>query len=380
MTNTMKKVLIFVLLVVIAAGAAIGGWLLYKNFISKAAVNKTAILSIDPATGTYKAGATFAANVKIDTGGQSIGTINAHLTFDKDRLQIASLDDTNSVLQSFGSKSYKNADGTLAFMGSTTDPMSEKQGTFNGANGQVIKVNFKVVDNAANGTAEFKFTEGTDPTKGTLVNKIAEGGESGSANILKEVKNAAYTIGSGGGEQPSKPTAPTGLTAKGGNYSITLNWNASSNATGYKVYFGDKTGSYTTGSYDAGNKTTTVLGESEGVVYATRYYFVVRAYNTAGESGNSNEANAKALIMGDLDYDKDVDANDSEAIGDFHMWINYWLSYKETSKISNDSMNDSDYSGKEAEGQSPIPNGVIDLDDFATWVVFWNNWTQGVTK
>jgi len=376
----MKKILISLLLVVIATGVAIGGWFLYKSFISKAAVEKTAILSIGPASGTYKKGNTFAANIKIDTGGQTIGTINAHLTFDKDRLQIASLDENDSILKSFGSKIYKNDEGTLAFMGSTTDPMSEKQGTFNGSNGQVIKVNFKVKDNAANGTAEFKFVEGTDPTKGTLVNKIAEGGEKNSANILKEVKNASYTIGSGGGEQPGKPAAPKNLTATGGNYSITLKWDTVSNATGYKVYFGDKTGNYTTGSYDAGNKTTAVFGESEGVVYATRYYFVVRAYNNDGESDNSNEANAKALIMGDLDYDKDVDANDPEAIGDFHMWINYWLSFKDSGKILNDQMNDADYSGKESEGQSPIPDGDIDLDDFATWVVYWNEWTQGNQK
>lgn len=381
----MKKVLVFSLLVVIAVGAALGGWFLYRKFTSHAAVAKTAVLSIDPASGTYKVGDTFASNIKVDTGGQPIGTINAHLTFDKDRLQVVSLDDNGSVLQSFAAKSYKNDEGTLNFMGSTVDPMSGKQNSYTTkvgeAAGQVLKVNFKVKDSAPDGTAEFKFTEGTDPMTGTLVNKIAENGESGSANILKEVKNASYTIGSGNGQpQPGKPSVPTGLKATGGSYSITLNWNAASSATGYKVYFGTKTGDYSTGSYDAGNKTTAVLGEKEGVNYATRYYFVVRAYNGNGESGNSNEADAKALIKGDLDYDKDVDANDPASIGDFHQWINYWLSYKETGKILNDQMNDADYSGGEAAGQSPQPDGKIDLNDFATWVIYWNEWTQGNQK
>lgn len=355
MRNTLRKILTTTLIIVVAVGAAIGGWMLYRNFISKAAVEKTAVLSIDPASGQYQAGKTFAADLKLDTGDQKVGTVVANLTFDKTRLEVNSLDDNGSVFKTFSAKSYKNDEGTVRLMATTIDVTTPEQEYFNGSDGQVIKVNFKVKDKALDGTADFKFVEGTNPLEGTLVNKIAEGNEEGSANILKEVKNAAYTIGAGGGGEV--PPVPTGLKATEGWYSVTLEWNKSTGADGYKVYYGTESGKYGE-PVDVGDKLKTVLDE-EYLVYGTKYYFVVTAYNTAGESEYSNEVTGKPHIPGDLDYDKDVDPHD------FAVWTTYWISYQ--SKGLTETNADGDLDGDKD----------IDPHDFQVWTTYWIAYSQG---
>lgn len=74
--------------------------------------------------------------------------------------------------------------------------------------------------------------------------------------------------------------------------SAALTWNASATtgqnaATGYNVYFGTaKGGPYPTKQAAGLNLSATVPGLTNG----TTYCFVVTAFNTAGESGPSNEA------------------------------------------------------------------------------------------
>jgi hypothetical protein len=67
---------------------------------------------------------------------------------------------------------------------------------------------------------------------------------------------------------------------------VNLLWDASSgNPIGYRVYYGTTQGSHPY-RVDVGNVTEyTLTGLEEGVTY----YFVARAYNDAGESGDSNE-------------------------------------------------------------------------------------------
>lgn len=67
---------------------------------------------------------------------------------------------------------------------------------------------------------------------------------------------------------------------------VTLAWDPSPDLIdGYRIYYGTSSGNYTD-SIDVGNTnqaTITILIET------TTYFFVARAYDTSGESGNSNE-------------------------------------------------------------------------------------------
>ena len=102
-------------------------------------------------------------------------------------------------------------------------------------------------------------------------------------------------MGCGGGSQSGKtggtpqiPPAPTALTARAGNAQVSLTWTGSASASDYNV----KRGSASGGPYSLQTTSTQASYNDVSVSNGTTYYYVVSAYNSAGESGNSNEASA----------------------------------------------------------------------------------------
>ena len=88
------------------------------------------------------------------------------------------------------------------------------------------------------------------------------------------------------------PAAPTNLVATPGNTQVSLTWNASTGATSYNVKRSTTNGGpYTTIASPATNGYT-----DTGLTNGTTYYYVVTAVNSAGESGNSNQASATPTL------------------------------------------------------------------------------------
>ncbi|NBC70852.1 hypothetical protein GT003_17775 [Paenibacillus sacheonensis] len=93
--------------------------------------------------------------------------------------------------------------------------------------------------------------------------------------------------GSGGGG--TVPSAPTGLTATGGNAQASLSWSAVSGATSYNVKRSTTSG----GSYtNVATGVTSTSYTNTGLTNGTTYYYVVSAVNSAGEGTNSSQASA----------------------------------------------------------------------------------------
>jgi len=102
--------------------------------------------------------------------------------------------------------------------------------------------------------------------------------------------STGYSGGGGGGTKI--PTAPTGLTGTAGNAQVTLSWAASSGATGYYVKRSTTTGGpYTQIATQSGTSDT-----DTGLTNGTKYFYVVSAYNSAGQSANSAEVNATPAL------------------------------------------------------------------------------------
>ena len=102
--------------------------------------------------------------------------------------------------------------------------------------------------------------------------------------------STGYSGGGGGGT--TVPAAPSGLTATAGNAQVTVNWTASSGATGYYVKRSTTTGGpYTQIATQAETNDT-----DTGLTNGTRYFYVVSAYNSAGQSANSSEVNATPVL------------------------------------------------------------------------------------
>jgi fibronectin type 3 domain-containing protein len=104
--------------------------------------------------------------------------------------------------------------------------------------------------------------------------------------------STGYDGGGGGGGGTTVPATPTGLTAVAGNAQVTLNWTASSGATDYYVKRSTTTG----GPYTQIATPTSANYTDTGLTNGTKYFYVVSAYNSAGQSANSAEVNATAVL------------------------------------------------------------------------------------
>jgi Fibronectin type III domain/FG-GAP-like repeat len=80
---------------------------------------------------------------------------------------------------------------------------------------------------------------------------------------------------------------------------VPLAWDAANGATGYRVYYGTSSGAYTT-VHDVGNNATARVTD---LIVGVTYYFVVTAYNDAGESGPSNEVSFTGVPNEPVDKD-----------------------------------------------------------------------------
>jgi chitodextrinase len=94
----------------------------------------------------------------------------------------------------------------------------------------------------------------------------------------------ALTVG-----PPTAPAAPANLTAAAGNAQVTLSWSAVANADSYSVLRSTTNG---TGYSQIAANVAAAGYVDTGVSNDVTYYYVVRAVNTVGTSGSSNQASA----------------------------------------------------------------------------------------
>lgn len=110
-----------------------------------------------------------------------------------------------------------------------------------------------------------------------------------SSPVSDELLEVTESVSVGPPSGPTTPPdAPTNLSAFASNALVALTWIASVGATSYNV----KRAVVTGGPYTTVGTSSIANFNDSTVTNGTRYFYVVSAVNTAGESGNSNEANA----------------------------------------------------------------------------------------
>jgi fibronectin type 3 domain-containing protein len=92
--------------------------------------------------------------------------------------------------------------------------------------------------------------------------------------------------------QTTIPSVPEGLAAAAGNARVTLNWTVSSDATGYYIERATTSG----GPYSQVSTQRVANYTDTGLTNGTRYYYVVSAYNSAGQSANSADVSAMPTL------------------------------------------------------------------------------------
>jgi fibronectin type 3 domain-containing protein len=173
-----------------------------------------------------------------------------------------------------------------------------------------------------------------------VVTAVDSAGESGPSSQASATPTAPA--------QP--PPAPTGLTATPGNAEVTLAWNASTGATSYHVKRSTTNGS---GYAQVGAPTTTSFADP-GLTNGTTYYYVVTALNSAGESGNSNQASATP-VSAVADVTITVDPTKTKPISPYIYGTNF-------------------YSGN----TSPQPYLTLDRDGGNRWTAY--NWETNASN
>ncbi len=112
-----------------------------------------------------------------------------------------------------------------------------------------------------------------------------------AALLLSGCMGYSSSGGNGSGGGSNAPAIPTGLTASAANAQVNLTWSASAGASAYYV----KRSTTTSGPYTQIAAPTTTTYADSNVTNGTKYYYVVSAYNTYGQSANSAEVSATPI-------------------------------------------------------------------------------------
>ncbi|MCR8635735.1 fibronectin type III domain-containing protein [Paenibacillus radicis (ex Xue et al. 2023)] len=205
--------------------------------------------------------------------------------------------------------------------------------------GSVLNV-YSVINQSTDGSDKERIEFNVSNSKQTIYATFSESGISGGTKgvnfrgstgvMLLGTNLKVYEIQVIDGV-PATPI-PTNLIATAGNSQVTLTWTAITGSTGYNIKRSTTPG----GPYStiASNVTGTTYTDAN-VTNGTKYYYVVTAVGTGGESGNSNEASAtpqgtvtpptgnKALLVITLvsGLEKEYDLPMSE-VNNFITWYN----------------------------------------------------------
>jgi hypothetical protein len=120
---------------------------------------------------------------------------------------------------------------------------------------------------------------------------------------------------------PAIPLAPTGLQATAGNTQISLSWTGSTGATSYNV----KRSSTSSSGYAAISSPRAANYTDTGLTNGLTYYYVVSAVNSAGESGNSAEVNAKPSATVTPDVTITIDPTKTAPISPYIYGLNFYF-------------------------------------------------------
>lgn len=159
-------------------------------------------LSLSPTSGTFNKGCSFSLEVKVDTGGAQTDGTDAIIFYDPTRFNAVKINNGTAYADYSGSNiDVKN--GKITVSGLATGSTFSSSGT-------LATIDFKVLDAAPIGATQIKFDFDPNDKAKTIDSNIVEHGT--VVDVLNQVQDGTYTIGSGVGCTDVPKGGPTGST------------------------------------------------------------------------------------------------------------------------------------------------------------------------
>lgn len=149
--------------------------------------DKQAVLSLEPASGTFNKGCNFSLNVNLDTAGARTDGTDAILIYDVSRFKAVSIENGTIYLDYPGNNIDLTGRITISGLASVSTPFTGK--------GTLAKINFKVNDTAPTGATEIKFEYSAEDRSNTRDSNVVE--RDTVEDLLASVINGNYIIGTG---------------------------------------------------------------------------------------------------------------------------------------------------------------------------------------
>lgn len=147
-----------------------------------------ATLSLSPATGTFNQGCSFSLDILLDTGGSQVDGADIIILYDSTRFTATAVRH-GTIFSDYPGDVIDTQNGKISVAG-----MSSGTSSYTGS-GTFATVDFTVLSNAPAGASKISFDFDPNDKGKTNDSNIAEHGT--VTDILNQVNNGTYTIGSG---------------------------------------------------------------------------------------------------------------------------------------------------------------------------------------
>ena len=174
---------------------------------------QSAVLSLDPASGTFNQNCNFSLNVNLDTGGTQTDGADAILFYDTSKFTATSIA-KGTIYPDHPGNNIDAASGkiTISDLASVSTPFSGK--------GILATINFTVVKEAPAGATQITFDFDPNDKAKTTDSNVVE--RDTIADILNSVVNGNYIIGTGACGQTTVFSRPVGGAIDGSTPSATF--------------------------------------------------------------------------------------------------------------------------------------------------------------
>lgn len=239
-------------------------------FVAAIPSAEAATLYLSPSSGNYQVGDTFSTRVLVSTEGVTMNAVSGVISFPTHLLEATSVESAGGLISLWVEEPQIDSSGSVSFEGIVLNP------GFNGSNGEILTINFKVKDT---GTIPVDFISGTVLANNGLGTNILETFSNASYSVGATVEPVAVEVRTGG--VPGAPVITSSTHPDQDKWypdsTAAFSWLVSPDITGARLLFNESPNSTPTVRYDTPISEKVIEDIEDG-----SYFFHARLQNDNG--------------------------------------------------------------------------------------------------